>query len=76
VWCNKADIQISAQRTPHDGDDPPRVRRQPDSFEAMNRATRAPHPPVIDRVFAFSAVHDAFDYFMRASRSQVVVTGS
>jgi NADPH:quinone reductase-like Zn-dependent oxidoreductase len=54
-----------------------RVVGNRDSFEAMNRAI-AQHRirPVIDRVFPFSAVHEAFDHFMRGKSSgKVVVAG-
>ena len=75
---HKPDIQISAQAY---GATMATIRRifvgSRDSFEAMNRAI-AQHRirPVIDRVFPFSAVHDAFEYFMRGnSFGKVVVTG-
>lgn len=46
------------------------------SFEAMNRAiTAAQMRPVIDRVFSFSEVHQAFTYFMRGEAfGKVVIT--
>jgi len=76
---HKPDIQISAQAY---GATMATIRRvfvgNRDSFEAMNRAI-AQHRirPVIDRVFPFSAVHEAFEYFMRGkSFGKVVVTGA
>jgi NADPH:quinone reductase-like Zn-dependent oxidoreductase len=77
--AHKPDVQISAQAY---GATMATIRRvfvgNRDSFEAMNRAI-AQHRirPVIDRVFPFSAVHEAFEYFMRGkSFGKVVVTGA
>ena len=77
--AHKPDIQISAQAY---AATMATIRRvfvgSRDSFEAMNRAIAACRiRPVIDRVFAFSAVHEAFDYFMRGkSFGKVVLTGA
>jgi NADPH:quinone reductase-like Zn-dependent oxidoreductase len=48
------------------------------SFEAMNRViTQARIKPIIDRVFAFSDVHDAYRYLARATAfGKVVITGA
>jgi NADPH:quinone reductase-like Zn-dependent oxidoreductase len=48
------------------------------SFEAMNRAIeQARIRPVIDQVFSFSQVHEAFAYFMRGkSFGKVVIAGA
>jgi NADPH:quinone reductase-like Zn-dependent oxidoreductase len=75
--ANKPDIQISAQAY---SATMATLRRvfvgHRDSFEAMNRAISLHRiQPVIDRVFPFSAVHDAYAYFMRGrSFGKVVVT--
>jgi len=75
----KPDIQISAQAY---GGTVATIRRvfvgNRASFEAMNRVI-AQHQlaPVIDRVFAFSQIHDAYRYFMRGtSFGKVVITGA
>ena len=75
---NKPDIQISAQAY---SSTMATIRRvfvgNRASFEAMNRAIEQTRiEPVIDRVFAFDKVHDAYRYFQRgASFGKVVITG-
>lgn len=73
----KPDIQISAQAY---GATMATIRRvfvgSRASFEAMNRAISLGRiKPVIDRVFAFSDVHEAYRYFMLGkSFGKVVIT--
>jgi NADPH:quinone reductase-like Zn-dependent oxidoreductase len=75
----KPDIQISAQAY---GATMATIRRvfvgNRASFEAMNRAIeQAQIRPIIDQVFPFSQVHDAFRYFMRGrSFGKVVIAGA
>jgi NADPH:quinone reductase-like Zn-dependent oxidoreductase len=67
VGIQKPDIQISAKAY---SSTMATIRRvfvgSRASFEAMNGAiTVAQMRPVIDRVFSFSEVHEAFTYHMR-----------
>jgi NADPH:quinone reductase-like Zn-dependent oxidoreductase len=76
---HKPDIQISAQAYSSTMATIRRVfvgSRQ--SFEAMNRLiSQAQIAPVIDRVFAFDQVHEAYRYYLQGtSFGKVVITGA
>lgn len=77
--ARRPDVQISAQAY---SATMATIRRvfvgNRDSFEAMNRViAQAQIRPVIDRVFGFSEVHDAYRYYLQGKAfGKVVITGA